>query len=119
MMKETQIIRILAILLLVGVGLLIFRKHVQTEAFADMQLKKKITTAATNPQEMVDAARNLLEKIDNPELLHSMMQTAIGGGLIDPSKVAGFLGSQQGGGQEEMVGEGVDEEEEEGEEGQQ
>ena len=114
-MKENQIIRLLAILLLVGVGLLIFRKHVQTEAFADMQLKKKLTTtAATNPQEMVDAARNLLEKIDNPELLHSMMQTAMGGGLIDPSKVAGFLGSQYGGNQEETVGE-----DEEGEEGQQ
>ncbi len=112
MMKETQIIRILAMLLLVGVGLLIFRKHVQTEAFADMQGKKPV--AAANPQEMVDAARNLLEKIDNPELLHSMMQTAMGGGLIDPSKIAGFLGSQRGGNQEETVGE-----DEEGEEGQQ
>jgi hypothetical protein len=115
-MKENQIIRLLAILLLVGIGLLIFRKHVQTEAFADMQVKKK--TVATNPQEMVDAARNLLEKIDNPELLHSMMQTAMGGGLIDPSKVEGFLGSQQGGNQEETVGDG-EESEEEGEEGQQ
>lgn len=84
--------RLLAILLLVGVGILIFRKHLQTEeAFADLTQKKK----ATNPQEMVDAARNLLEKIDNPELLHSMMQTAVGGGLIDPSKIAGFLGSQR------------------------
>lgn len=113
-MKEIQIIRIMAILLLVGVGLLIFRKHVQTEAFADMQTKKK--PAATNPQEMVDAARNLLEKIDNPELLHSMMQTAMGGGLIDPSKVAGFLGSQHGRKQEEEETVGEDEE---GEEGQQ
>jgi hypothetical protein len=118
MMKETQIIRILAILLLVGVGLLIFRKHVQTEAFADMQLKKK-PVAAANPQEMVDAARNLLEKIDNPELLHSMMQTAMGGGLIDPSKIAGFLGSQRGGTQGETIGVGEEGEEEEGEEGQQ
>ncbi len=113
-MKEAQIIRTLAILMLVGVGLLIFRKHVQTEAFADMQPKKK-SAAATNPQEMVDAARNLLEKIDNPELLHSMMQTAMGGGLIDPSKIAGFLGSQRDVGQEEGEGE----EETENQEGQQ
>ncbi len=112
-MKHTSTMRLLAILLLVGVGLLIFRKHLQTgEAFADLTQKKK----ATNPQEMVDAARNLLEKIDNPELLHSMMQTAVGGGLIDPSKIAGFLGTQRPAPTKES--EDNQEDTEEGEEGQ-
>lgn len=113
-MKPANTMRLLAILLLVGVGLLIFRKHLQTEeAFANLTQKKK----ATNPQEMVDAARNLLEKIDNPELLHSMMQTAVGGGLIDPSKIAGFLGSQRPAPTGNIQVE-EDKEDEEGEEGQ-